>query len=101
MFSHQGRKRKQSTVYPNPSNKMHYALKKPGVIRIKGRNTYLYESLKKKITSTDFSTILFEELRVQNGPAAGGLGFKSEIYLKISYQELLGSGAWNLVCNIA
>ena len=30
---------------------------------------------------------------VQNGPAAGGLGFKNEIYLKSSSPELLGSGA--------
>ena len=38
---------------------------------------------------------------VQNGPAVGGLGFKNEIYLKSSSAEPLGSGACNLVCNIA
>ena len=29
---------------------------------------------------------------VQNGPAAGGLGFKNEIYFKSSSPELLDSG---------
>ena len=53
---------------------------------------------------------------LQNGPAAGGLGFKNEIYLKIffsrtawlienikksSSSELLGLDAGNLVCSIA